>query len=137
MVTYARCRLHARSRSSCKSCCCAMVPRSSSCSRCMRVSQSSLLCARASVSGMGAHSSRARSLAISSRSATIEPCDSSLTTARLGIILARWAKRSVPSVSAQHRSSAETLATMHVLALPPSESLSRKVSFDSRKGGFV
>ena len=70
--------------------------------------------------------------AISACNACVEPEQSSLTTARLVISRARWTKRRVEKVSEKWQASGETFAMMQVFALPPSESLSRYVSFESR-----
>ena len=72
------------------------------------------------------------SRAISACSARLEPVALSLTTARLRMSFARCAKLSVEMVSEQQRSRGDTLATMHVRALPPRLSLSSIVSLESR-----
>ena len=72
------------------------------------------------------------SRAISACSARLEPVALSLTTARFRMSFARCAKLSVEIVSEQQRSRGDTLATMHVRALPPRLSLSSIVSLESR-----
>lgn len=59
----------------------------------------------------------------------MSPDVSSLTTASFLIFFARWANCRVPSVSSLFLFAGETLATMQVFELPPSESRNKNVSF--------
>ena len=78
-----------------------------------------------------ASSNSALSRAISACNAVTDPQVFSLSTAVFVIILARCANVSVEIVSDNDVTEGLTVATRHVLLLPPNESLRRKVNFES------
>jgi len=62
------------------------------------------------------------------------PAHSSFTTALFFTVLARFANLSVDSVVPKQSEDGLTVAIKEVLELPPNESRSRNVSFESRYG---